>query len=123
MRRTESVDLEATIKVDLAKRAASAPAPKYEPKPSLRSASVEQPATGERRVSPQRAEFGRRMAILMEEEALARAAEQRRTRRWLIGATAVLVGIVLVPLVFSAMTGKKSAPSAKPAAVRTAPVK
>lgn len=63
------------------------------------------------------------MAILMEEEALARAAEQRRTQRWLIGATALLVGIVLVPLLFSAMSGKKPAPTAKPAAVRTAPAK
>lgn len=123
MRHSGSADLEATIKIDRLKPAATTLATQHEFKPRLKPEVTEQPATGERRVSPQRAEFGRRMAILMEEEALARGAEQRRTQRWLIGATALVVGIVLVPLLFSAMSGKKSAPTAKPAAVRTAPAK
>lgn len=63
------------------------------------------------------------MAILMEQEALAREAERRRTRRWLIGGTAALVGVIVIPLVLSGMIGKKPAAANKPQLQRSAPTK
>lgn len=122
-RQSESVNLEATIKIELPKRAASpslgATAPRAEPQ----TAPGQDPAAIERRVSPQRAAIGQRMAILMEQESFAREAERRRTRRWLIGGTALLVSLIAVPLMFSAMSGKKPAASGKPATERAAPAK
>ncbi len=63
------------------------------------------------------------MAILMEQEAMAREAERQRTRRWLIGGTAALVGIIVIPLMLSAITAKKPAAPGKTAVERPAPRK
>lgn len=122
-RHTGSVDLEATIKIDMAKRAGSATGPVRAVRPNLQPSAAPGAAVPERRVSPQRAEFGQRMAILMEQEALAREAERSRTRRWLIGGTAFMVGVIALPLMFSAISGKKSAAPTKPGTERTAPAK
>jgi hypothetical protein len=124
-RHTDSSNLEATIKIDIPKRTASAPSAVHAGPPRIAPSSETQATPKvERRNSPQRAAIGQRMAILMEQEAMAREAERLRTRRWLIGGTAALVGIIVMPLMFSAMSSKKpaAAPS-KPAIERPAPAK
>jgi hypothetical protein len=64
-----------------------------------------------------------RLAILMEEEAIARMTARKRTKRWAIACATAFIALITVPLALSALSATKPAKGDKPAATRLAPVR